>query len=208
MGRWAVFYCTVFRNLKHSLYQFFIHFELGRLAALLVIAFTLTLFIADGSATAEKLFQSPASPVSQPPPAQQQPPTQQQQPSEQSSNEAPEAPPPEQSSTEPTPESSDSTTESQSPAPEPLPEGSGPPPFVQPTVEIGGDNFEAEDEFLDEEASSSNFILDRVELVDSIVVSGAYVWFCCGVFLLLLIPLIFLFLQIRGQIKIRQEEDF
>lgn len=209
MSQWAVVYFTAFRNLKHILSLFFIHSELRRLAILFIIAITLTLFIADDRAVASRLFQSPASPPAQPAPAQQPPPTQpppaQQPPAEQLPTETQST---DQSSTEPTVESSESTTEFESPVPEPLPEGSGPPPFIQPTVEAGGDSLEEEGDFVEDEEGSSNFILDRVELVDSVVVSGAYVWLCCGVLLLLLIPLFFLFLQIRGQIKIQREENY
>jgi hypothetical protein len=53
---------------------------------------------------------------------------------------------------------------------------------------------------------SPDMVLDQVELVDTIVVSGAYIWLCCGIGLFLLIPLVFLFLQIRGQLKMRRED--
>jgi len=202
MSRWAVLHCTAFRNVKHILNLFFVRFELGRLIVLVIIAITLTLFIADNNVVAERLFQSPTSPSAQPLPTQP-PPTQpatQPPPAEQPSTEQST----EQQSTEP----SESTTETEQPVSEPLPEGSEPPPFIQPTAETQVDSFEGDQSFSNEEASSSNFILDRVELIDSIVVSGAYVWLCCGAILLLLIPLLFLFLQIRGQIKIQREEDY
>ena len=206
MSRWAAFYFTVFQNLKHILNTFFSYFELGRLATLFIIAITLTLFIADNNAIADKLFQSPASPPAQPTPTQ--PP-----PTEQPPAEPPpaEPPPAEQPPAQPPVEPAESVPEFESPVPEPLPEGGEPPPFVQPTVETRADDFfEEESSFSDEdeEASSSNFIWDWAELIDSVVVSSAYVWLCCGVVLLLLIPLFFLFLQIRGQIKIQREEDF
>lgn len=216
MSRWAVLHCTAFRNVKHILNLFFVRFELGRLIVLVIIAITLTLFIADSNVVAERLFQSPTSPSAQPlptqpppppptqPPPATQPPTQPP-PAEQPSTEQSSEQSPPQQSTEP----SESTTETEPPVSEPLPEGSEPPPFIQPTVETQGDSFDEDQSFSDEEeASSSNFILDRVELIDSVVVSGAYVWLCCGAILLLLIPLLFLFLQIRGQIKIQREEDY
>lgn len=53
-----------------------------------------------------------------------------------------------------------------------------------------------------------NFILDRAEFIDTVIVSTAYVWLCCGIGLFLLIPLAFLFLQIRGRGKLSQEEDY
>ena len=56
-----------------------------------------------------------------------------------------------------------------------------------------------------ESDASSNLILDQAEFIDSVVVSFAYVWLCCGVALILVIPLIFLFLQIRGRSKLYKE---
>jgi hypothetical protein len=61
---------------------------------------------------------------------------------------------------------------------------------------------------LDEEGGPSNFILDQAELIDTVVVSGAYVWLCCGVSLFLLVPLFLLFVYIRGRSKIIQEEGY
>lgn len=217
MSRWAILHFSDFRNLKHIFKLFFVRFEVGRLVALAIIAISLTFFIADDSAVADRLFQSPASPPAQPPPTQPPPPPTQPPPTQPPPTQPPPTPQPaeqpaptEQPQAQPTTQPSESIIESESPVPEPSLEGNKPPPFVQPTVETQADSFEEERTFSveDEEASSSNFILDRVELIDSIVVSGAYVWLCCGAVLLLLIPLFFLFLQIRGQIKIQREEDF
>jgi hypothetical protein len=87
---------------------------------------------------------------------------------------------------------------------------SEPLPPIQPLPEPSSS--ERTDRFLDEEEEEkpgdSNFILDRIEMVDTIVVSTAYVWLCCGIVLFLLIPLFFLFLQIRGRSKILREENY
>ena len=60
----------------------------------------------------------------------------------------------------------------------------------------------------EESAESPNFILDQVELIDSVVVSGAYLWLCCGVILFLLVPMFMLVLYIRGRSKMGQDEGF
>jgi hypothetical protein len=54
----------------------------------------------------------------------------------------------------------------------------------------------------------AQFILDQAELIDTVVVSGAYVWLCCGVSLFLLVPLVLLFVYIRGRSKIIREEGY
>jgi ABC-type transport system involved in cytochrome c biogenesis permease component len=59
----------------------------------------------------------------------------------------------------------------------------------------------------DPQESEPNLVLDQAELVDSVVVSVAYVWLCCGIVLILLIPLVFLFLHIRGRSKLTKEEQ-
>jgi hypothetical protein len=63
-----------------------------------------------------------------------------------------------------------------------------------------------EDEF--EETGEANFILDRAEFIDTVVVSTAYVWLCCGIVIFLMIPLVFLFLQIRGRTKMSRENIY
>jgi hypothetical protein len=59
-----------------------------------------------------------------------------------------------------------------------------------------------------EEAGEANFILDRAEFIDTMVVSTAYVWLCCGIVIFLMIPLVFLFLQIRGRTKMSRENIY
>lgn len=60
----------------------------------------------------------------------------------------------------------------------------------------------------EEEESSGNLILDRAEFVDTVIVSGAYVWLCCGVGLFLIVPLFLLFVYIRGRSKMINSENF
>ena len=77
-------------------------------------------------------------------------------------------------------------------APPPLPEPERRPVRVAP----GGVDGDAE------------MVVDEAEFIDTVVVSLAYVWLCCGIVLILVIPLIFLFLHIRGRSKIIKEEQF
>ena len=169
----------------------------GRLAALFLLALALTVFVADEDVIADILFQSPASPPTQPPaeeaPAQ---PPAQAAPTEQ---EPPAAP------TEATEFASPIAPIDESPVTPALSTSTEPPTFVQPTPLPRSRS--RDDIVIIEEQSSSQFILDQVEFIDTIVVSGAYAWLCCGIMLLLLVPLVFLLLQIRGQIKIQREED-
>lgn len=198
--------------------------DLRRLALLLSISIILTFWIAGGSATAEMLFQSPQSPVpeqpaQQAPPAQPQPepapveqaPVEQQpvesQPVEQqpAESEQTEQTGTDQSTTdEPvavdTPIAPVEETGSEPPIPEePAPE---PVPFSREPVTPN------EDGISNDSTGSPNFILDRIELIDSVVVSTAYVWLCCGVLLFLLVPVFMLFLYLRGRSQIAREEGF
>ncbi|MFC1975309.1 hypothetical protein ACFLXQ_02795 [Chloroflexota bacterium] len=155
----------------------------GRLPLIFAIALFLTFLLASGNVTAEMLFQSPQSPPEQPPAEQ---PPAEQPPAEQPPAEQPpaEQPPAEQPPGEP------SITQ------EPLPQEP-----LQP-VETGDETFPEDEEV------PSDLVLDEAELIDSIIVSGASVWLCCGIILLLLVPLSLLLLYIRGRSKIAQEEDF
>jgi hypothetical protein len=76
-----------------------------------------------------------------------------------------------------------------------------PPPLAQPRPE----RVERLTGRESDEENSRNLILDQAELIDTVVVSTAYVWLCCGIMLFLLIPLVFLFLQIRGRTQIKDE---
>jgi hypothetical protein len=79
------------------------------------------------------------------------------------------------------------------------------PPAPAPSSRRGEDRL-AGDEL--EEEGDADFTLDRAELIDSVVVSTAYVWLCCGIIIFLLIPLAFLFLQIRGRTRMSQEDIY
>jgi type IV secretory pathway VirB10-like protein len=182
--------------------------------------------------------QSPLSPVEQPPaeqpqPAQQsssteqapaeqppaeQPPAEQPQPAQQSPGEqAPveqpqsaEQSPGEQAPVE-QPSNEQSATEIESPD-APADEAStelAPPEESSPESNRPARERESET-FLDEtnEETARNFILDQVELIDTAVVSGAYIWLCCGVGLFLLVPMFMLILYIRGRNKVINEEDY
>ncbi len=188
MSQWA----TICQYLKQISGLVLWHKGFGRLVLLFVIAVSLTLIISDNYAIADMLLQSPPmSPPAEPPPAEQ-PPV--------------EAAPVEAQSpqSEPTFQSPVETIPSESTV---IPDGSQPPPMAQPTIPASSQ--EREDSFSDDEGEeSSGFILDQVEFIDTVVVSGAYIWLCCGIGLFLLIPLVFLLLQIRGQLKIRKEDDF
>jgi hypothetical protein len=203
--------------------------SLGCLPLLFIVALFVTCFLATGNATAEMLFQSPQSPPTQPSPEQ---PPAEQPPAEQPPAEQPpaEQPPVEQLPTE-QPSAEQPTAEQppveQPPAEQPTAEQ---PPVEQPSAEQplpesgplpGPSTSEAplsqepplpespktgKDELSLENEQASNFILDEAELIDTVVVSGAYIWLCCGVILFLLIPLFLLLVYIRGRSKIVQEE--
>lgn len=197
--------CTIFMNLRASISRHFTYVNKpgpAHLIIFFVAAALLTFVISDNRAAAEVLFQSPQSPPAQEPP----PPAPQPQPEQQPSFEQQPQPP-----VEPQPQPATEAVTPVSPVEESpssvMPAGSEPPPLPPPTPDPRAGRTR-EDTFLDEtdEAGESNFILDLVELVDTVVVSGAYLWLCCGAILLLLIPLAFLFLQIRGQIKLQQQD--
>lgn len=187
------------------------------MALLFIGAIAITLLITDHNAIAEGMFQSP--PDSPPAEQQQQPAQQEQQPAQEQQQQqqpAEQQPAQQQQQQQPAQEQQPPAQEQQ-PGPEvvspvspaasepTLPAGSQPPPLPQPTADTRPVRLESD--LALEEEEPSNFILDQVEMVDTIVVSGAYIWLCCGAVLFLLIPLFFLFLQIRGQIKIQREEN-
>lgn len=197
MHQWASRHSGAFRHFR----QLRAGAGLYRLAALFLISVMLTLWMANTSVTAKSLFQSPASPVQQesPPPAPEtQPPAEESAPAESAPTEAPAEPAPAQSP--PTEESMPAEAAPQEPAGEPLPAEEAPPP--RPARDQAG-------EIPPDEGgqSVSNFILDQVELIDTVVVSGAYLWLCCGVILFLLVPLFLLILYIRGRSRLATEEE-
>lgn len=153
----------------------------GRPGLLLLISIGLSLWLAAGHVDANALFQSPVSPVIESPIAQ--PPVEQ--------------PPAEQAPVE------------QAPVEQPPLDKTGAPIVpVPPTPEpIRRDREEAPPDEV-EGGGPAQFILDQAELIDTVVVSGAYVWLCCGVSLFLLAPLVLLFVYIRGRSKIIREEGY
>jgi uncharacterized membrane protein len=183
MSRWA------FNFQYYQRGRFKLWLRLGRLPLLLLAALSLTLLLAAGNVvTAERLFQSPPaqSPVPQPPanaPAQQ--PTQ----PEQQAAPQPQAQPPAQSPAAPP---------TQQPAAAP-----GQPPLPEKSLKPA-----QKDKSTTDETTPRNLTLDTAELIDTVIVSGAYIWLCCGIILFLLIPLTLLILYIRGRSKIVQEEEF
>ena len=209
MKKMIFFSCSTLNNMKSRWRGLSQTAELIRLIVLFGLAVTLTLIISDNNAVASVLFQSPASPPPQPvqvvpsqPPAGEAP---SQQPAQGFPAQQPAQGAPGQPALQPGPEfiSPLSPFAVQQPGNEP--------PALESSPDFSTSSEQA-DRFSDEEPSeddgSRNFILDRSELVDSVLVSTAYVWLCCGIVLLLLIPLLFLFLQIRGRTKIISEENF
>lgn len=209
MKQWALLLNVIFELFEKML------FGMQRLVALFVIAIFTTLFLAQG-AWAGVLFQSPTSPPVEPvDPTQAEPLV---------PNEAVEDPffpdeQPEEIFVEPVePVPIDQAADPNQPVIEPVspisPEqqtGDAPPPAFEPPAEEEDRplRLERDDEFAEaDEEGSRNFILDQAELIDTVVVSTAYIWLCCGIGLFLLIPLVFLFLQIRGGTKIRREEIY
>jgi hypothetical protein len=209
MRHWADDFSLCCRRLNSIRSSIFFRPWVGRLSAFFVLAIALSLFLADDRAIAEILLQSPPSPPAQPvppeqPPAQPAPtepaPAQPQPTAPAPAPQAPTAP------VVPTPTfASPLAPAGESPVATVLSTSTEPPTFVQPTPLPRSRS--RDDAAAVEEEAASNLILDQVEFIDTLVVSGAYVWLCCGIALLLLLPLIFLLLQIRGQIKIQREED-
>jgi hypothetical protein len=181
MSRLAHFCLTLFQRLYHL--------TSTRPLILFGLAVALACLSANGEATAQILFQSPESPIgpgfgapqSDQPVAPQEPAPVEQPAGDPSALPAATPPAPEQAGAEPAP------------------------PQPAPSSRRG----ESEDRFAgDETEEDSNFILDQAEFIDTVVVSTAYAWLCCGIIVFLLIPLAFLFLQIRGRTKISREEPY
>jgi hypothetical protein len=102
-------------------------------------------------------------------------------------------PPPDGASGEETPPPEEETP------PPPSEEEEPPPPTPVEVVVI-------EEPPPDEGSGDSGFIFDEAEFIDVVVVSGAYIWLCCGVGLFLLVPMLFLILHIHGRSKMNKEE--
>lgn len=197
----------------------------GRLGFLLLASVLFSFWVAAPHVEAEMLFQSPESPpppiIEQAPPESsiEQPPAEQP-PAEQPPLEQPpaEQPPVEQPPVEQAPVQQPPVEQApveQPPLEQALPESA--PPAVEPgapaapaaptTEPVRRRNDEAP--VVEEESNGpANFILDQAELIDTVVVSGAYIWLCCGVSLFLLVPLALLFVYIRGRSKIIREEGY
>ena len=196
---------------------------LNRLTGLFIVAVLFVFVIAGKTATAEVLFQSPQSPPAEPQPTATPlppeptpiPPTPlppEPAPAEQAIEVAPTA--------EALPDVEEVPVEQQivEPTSTPLP-----PPTEVPTATA---ELQAEAEVAPEvpepqpiersrrreevvdQSGPRNFILDQAELIDTVAVSGAYIWLCCGFGLLLIAPLFLLLLYIRGRSRIIQDDNF
>jgi hypothetical protein len=183
--------------------------NLARLPLLLGLAFLLTFFLATGNVTAERLFQSPQSPppaqpappqpdAAQPPPAQPAPPQ----------PDTAQPAPQEQPAPVPQPATSEQPAPAQPPA-NPQPAVSQPvSPLTLPPLPAPAKVADTAKNLGETDEPAPNLTLDQAELIDTVVVTGAFIWFCCGVILLPVIPLGFLLLYIRGRRKILEEEGF
>jgi len=170
---------------------------------LFLIAVAVTFAVSNNNVLAGAMLQSPVSPAGQPPqpdtPAEAQP--------------APAQPNPQQAA--PQPQTDGAAIESVSPVSPVQPAAvqsadlETPPELLPPPLPAPRQSQQDDSLYFDEEPpNDQSLILDQAELIDTVVVSTAYVWLCCGIVLILLIPLIFLFLQIRGRSKILKEEQF
>lgn len=227
MSQWASFFASIFQNHRFRHSQFYCAKDSTQLV-LLFIAALLFAFLFNGSdVTANLLFQSPQSPPPAQPTATPAPPTPlptEPPPPEPTATTAPPAPtePAEESiqqpeATQPLPEPSATplppveATPTEAP-PSPIPTDTQPPPTLDSqsaTVLPKRAELQRENVSLEfEDNTASNFILDQAELIDTVAVSGAYIWLCCGVGLFLLAPLLFLIIYIRGRSRIIQTDDF
>jgi hypothetical protein len=178
-----------------------------RLLLFFGLAVGLTLWLTWQPVDANSLFQSPQSPVVEPVPIEQPPVV----PIEQPPVVAPESPLPqpvpieqppiEQPPIEQPPIEQPPIEQPQQPVPEPVqtaPEAAAPEPSRR----------EREETVTTEDPPSgpSQFILDQAEFIDTVVISGAYIWLCCGVGLMLIVPLALVFVYIRGRSKIMRGE--
>lgn len=199
--------------------------SLGRLILLFSTSVFLTLWLTTGAVDATVLFQSPESPPVQPPveqPPVEQAPAPQPAVEQPAAEQAPAAQPSvEQPPVEQAPAAQPAVEQpsaEQAPVEQPLaqpsPTQSAPsagqtivePAPAEPTPSEPVSRRREETSADETEAGEpSNFILDQAEFIDTVIVSGAYVWLCCGVATLLLVPLALLFVYIRGRSKIMKE---
>lgn len=162
-----------------------------RIGLLLLISVGLSLWLAAGYVEANALFQSPVSPIIESPVAQPAEVVPIEQPPAEAAPIVPEAP------VEQAPIEQPPTDQAGAPAAPVAPE---PEPVRRDREEAPLDETEG--------GGPAQFILDQAELIDTVVVSGAYIWLCCGVSLFLLVPLVLLFVYIRGRSKIIKEEGY
>lgn len=230
MNRWALLLTTLFRLVEKRIGG------VQRLVALFVVALSITLFLSNG-AWAGVLFQSPVSPLpDEVAPAQSEPfapeeepedpfapsPADPQEPEDPfAPSEAQEQPAedlPVDTIEEPPVEVEPDPLDDAVDPDQPIPEAASP---VSPEQQTDDESsaldvpveaprsvrLERSDD-LAEAGGDRILTLDQAELIDTVVVSTAYIWLCCGIGLFLLIPLAFLFLQIRGRTKIAREEIY
>jgi hypothetical protein len=210
-------------------------FTSTRLLALFLLALSLAWTISRGEVTAEVLFQSPESPipveqefvpeapapveavVPEPAPVEEvvpvapvepeipvePPPVEEVVPVE---PEIPVEPPPELVQPQAEPGSAIESPVPPLPAPDQQTEAPVPAAPEPSSRRADPEERQIDDEFAED--GESNFILDRAEFIDTVVVSTAYVWLCCGIVIFLMIPLVFLFLQIRGRTKMSRDNFY
>lgn len=181
------------------------------LGGLLLAAVALSLLLPGHGLATEPVFQSgvtspvEATPTPTPPPPTDTPPPP-----------PPDTPPPpEATDTPPPPEATDTPAPTETPPPpatetpsaavtvdeEPSPtsEAAAVVPEATPTpVPEAAPIAAVPDVPAEESGGNQPFVINRIELVDTIAVSFSYLVICCGAGILLLIPLGLLFLQIRG----------
>lgn len=226
MGRWALSYATILQRYR----KFFQENGAGRLALFFVAATLFVFVIAGKNVTAEVLFQSPQSPPAEPEPTAPPPPPE-------PTPLPPPSPTPAPVEVEPAPQESIQVEPTEAPPPteELLPAAEEaaieqqaveptvtPPPTAAPAaepelqaevapVELEPQPIErsrGQEETVAETEAGRNFILDQAELIDTVAISGAYLWLCCGFGLLLMAPLSLLLLYVRGRSRVLQDEDF
>jgi hypothetical protein len=226
MNKWSSFDSQQANPGRPSFRPFSNLIGLSRLVLLFIGALSVTLLVTDDNAVADILFQSPASPLvdpsgAQPPvippetqpavdPAEAQPPVtppEVQSAIDPSGSQSPVDPAGAQPPVPGQPVESGSTTETTLPV-SPLQQPGDQAPALAPPPFPENNQSERTTQADDEAEDSSNLVLDQAEFIDTVLVSTAYVWLCCGIVLLLLIPLVFLFLQIRGRMKLVDEENY
>jgi hypothetical protein len=170
------------------------------------IALLVAAALSPGTVTASRLmFQSPAqptpipptpTPVPPPPTSTPVPPPPTPPPAEVAPTQAPPEPPPTEAvpGQEPAPVEEQPTQEVLSPSAEPT---VPPPALPEPTPPIQDTEVPAKP--LPPEAEIDQPIVNWVKFWDTLAVTFAYPWLCCGIALLLLVPVVLLFLEIKGR---------